>query len=96
MRREERVTVQGPVKEQQPDEMSHRGGKCLCVPPPPPRPFVRVQGAALHYACWYNHVATAQLLLDAGVSATAVIYGCSPGTPPSPPGGGDRNGLTGG
>ena len=25
MRREERVTVQGPVKEQQPDEMSHRG-----------------------------------------------------------------------
>ena len=30
MRREERVTVQGPVKEQQPDGMSHRG-----VPPPP-------------------------------------------------------------
>ena len=26
MRREERVTVQGPVKEQQPDGMSHRGG----------------------------------------------------------------------
>ena len=26
MRREERVTVQGPVKEQQPDRMSHRGG----------------------------------------------------------------------
>ena len=25
MRREERVTVQGPVKEQQPDRMSHRG-----------------------------------------------------------------------
>ena len=25
MRREERVTVQGPVKEQQPDGMSHRG-----------------------------------------------------------------------
>ena len=30
MRREERVTVQGPVKEQQPDGMSHRG-----APPPP-------------------------------------------------------------
>ena len=30
MRREERVTVQGPVKEQQPDGMSHRG-----IPPPP-------------------------------------------------------------
>ena len=26
LRREERVTVQGPVKEQQPDRMSHRGG----------------------------------------------------------------------
>ena len=25
MRREERVTVQGPLKEQQPDGMSHRG-----------------------------------------------------------------------
>ena len=32
MRREERVTVQGPVKEQQPDGMSHRGD------PPPPGP----------------------------------------------------------
>ena len=31
MRREERVTVQGPVKEQQPDGMSHRG-----MPPPLP------------------------------------------------------------
>ena len=29
MRREERVTVQGPVKEQQPDGMSHRGVPCL-------------------------------------------------------------------
>ena len=28
MRREERVTVQGPVKEQQPDGMSHRGAEC--------------------------------------------------------------------
>ena len=26
MRRDERVTVQGPVKEQQPDGMSHGGG----------------------------------------------------------------------
>ena len=30
MRREERVTVQGPVKQQQPDGMSHRGGSA-CV-----------------------------------------------------------------
>ena len=30
MRREERVTVQGPVKEQRPDGMSHRGGH---IPP---------------------------------------------------------------
>ena len=29
MRREERVTVQGPVKEQQPDGMSHRGVKVV-------------------------------------------------------------------
>ena len=29
MRREERVTVQGPVKEQQPDGMSHRGHGCI-------------------------------------------------------------------
>ena len=27
MRREERVTVQGPVKKQQPDGMSHRGNR---------------------------------------------------------------------
>ena len=32
MRREERVTVQGPVKEQQPDGMSHRGGGVNCTP----------------------------------------------------------------
>ena len=32
MRREERVTVQGPVKERQPDGMSHRGGTSECVP----------------------------------------------------------------
>ena len=44
MRREERVTVQGPVKEHQPDGMSHRGsvgrgwpGPQPKPPPPPPR-----------------------------------------------------------
>ena len=31
MRREERVTVQGPVKQQQPDGMSHRGGRFIGV-----------------------------------------------------------------
>ena len=31
MRREERVTVQGPVKKQQPDGMSHNGGHCTVV-----------------------------------------------------------------
>ena len=42
MRREERVTVQGPIKKQQPDGMSHRGAlgppaplKCNSVYPPP-------------------------------------------------------------
>ena len=34
MRKEERVTVQGPVKKQQPDGMSHGGG----VPGPGPGP----------------------------------------------------------
>ena len=57
MRREERVTVQGPVKEQQSDGMSHRGanfveGNCqgkimredlLCSSPPPPR-LLRISG----------------------------------------------------
>ena len=38
MRREERVTVQGPAKEQQPDGMSHRGrGGGANTPPPPTR-----------------------------------------------------------
>ena len=45
MRREERVTVQGPVKEQQPDGMSHRGGRSRCgddpLPPLPSRSFLR-------------------------------------------------------
>ena len=33
MRREERVTVQGPVKERQPDGMSHRGVRCIPLTP---------------------------------------------------------------
>ena len=37
MRREERVTVQGPVTKQQPDGMSHRG---LGKAPPPPGTFI--------------------------------------------------------
>ena len=42
MRREERVTVQGPVKEQQPDGMSHTGvAKGAPTTPPPPRPARR-------------------------------------------------------
>ena len=40
MRREERVTVQGPVKEQRPDGMSHGGlGNGPSVPPPPHTPW---------------------------------------------------------
>ena len=38
MRREERVTVQGPVKKQQPDGMSHRGAKPLPQAIPCPCP----------------------------------------------------------
>ena len=47
MRREDRVTVQGPVKKQRPDGMSHRGGTHLRPPPPPPQkqPLWRGGGA---------------------------------------------------
>ena len=38
MRREERVTVQGPIKEQQPDGMSHGGGGFPLDPLPPSPP----------------------------------------------------------
>ena len=41
MRREERVTVQGPVKEQQPDGMSHRGLD------PPPHPSKAALGVSM-------------------------------------------------
>ena len=41
MRREERVTVQGPVKKQQPDGMSHRGVSEPVPQSPPPPPVQR-------------------------------------------------------
>ena len=46
MRRGERVTVQGPVKKQQPDGMSHGGGlhvspDCPSMPPPVPQSLRR-------------------------------------------------------
>ena len=44
MRREERVTVQGPVKEQQPDGMSHRGDPSPKTPSPPPQTKVTIVG----------------------------------------------------
>ena len=44
MRREERVTVQGPVKEQQPDGMSHRGYTLI----PASEGEVRVEGGRPH------------------------------------------------
>ena len=47
MRREERVTVQGPVKEQQPDGMSHRGGGWT---PPPPLKRSRGEGVGGFWA----------------------------------------------
>ena len=42
MRREERVTVQGPVKEQQPDGMSHKGGGGGAVSAHPAPPEVEL------------------------------------------------------
>ena len=50
MRREERVTVQGPVKEQQPGGMSHKGAYRL--EPPPPRPWPCV---AFPHQWWLAH-----------------------------------------
>ena len=48
MRREEWVAVQGPVKEQQPDGMSHRGGGGGWPDPPssygPPDPGAKGAG----------------------------------------------------
>ena len=54
MRREERVTVQGPVKEQQPDGMSHSGGRdgfaALCGTYGRRQPFSEPTAAAAQYA----------------------------------------------
>ena len=47
MRREERVTVQGPVKKQQPDGMSHRGVR----PTPPPPLFQCIPAPPRPAAC---------------------------------------------
>ena len=69
MRREERVTVQGPVKEQQPDGMSHRGRKCVdgCAevsvpcnlqpfPPTHALPFLNGPRRLLSQSlCWLPH-----------------------------------------
>ena len=56
MRRDERVTVQGPVKEQQPDGMSHRGATpppllmhSCCLPPPRPPGTARAAGDPGHH-----------------------------------------------
>ena len=50
MRREERVTVQGPVKEQQPDGMSHP-----TPGPPPPRTKVTITGKILLDLFWQTN-----------------------------------------
>ena len=56
MRREERVTVQGPVKEQQPDGMSHRG-----VQQPP-----QLQAWGRHTRCrstnWFGVLQNAEVI----------------------------------
>ena len=51
MRREERVTVQGPVKEQQPDGMSHRGVSFFRLVPNPPPPLPKVFCAIRAISC---------------------------------------------
>ena len=48
MRRDERGTVQGPVKKQQCDGMSHRGDTPPLPPPPPPLPMF--EAVSQHFA----------------------------------------------
>ena len=44
MRRDDRVTVQGPVKKQRPDGMSHRGAGCRYEGPHAPRTWALTRG----------------------------------------------------
>ena len=73
MRREERVTVQGPVKEQQPDGMSHKG---LTLSPAKQSPYNPLPP----FGC-------AALALGMGAARDALEGGKVPATPswaPSP------------
>ena len=95
MRREERVTVQGSVKKQQPDGMSHGGGGAAsflrtCVPslptPPPPRPGGRRtvgQGSCQGSAHTADHpvVPDWQMSGVASVRAALAVKRCLPRVP---------------
>ena len=79
MRREERVTVQGPVKKQQQDGMSHRG-----VTPPPPGTSLPPPGTSLPpppllpFQCWRL---TAKTLLRCQEDLSLTIFGGAIGGP---------------
>ena len=83
MRREEWVTVQGPVKEQQPDGMSHRGGAPTHPPPPAPeklqlplkRPPRAVGTSAAHAAATDLLVAPSGCAAEICVVALEAVVG---------------------
>ena len=75
MRREERVTVQGPVKEQQPDGMSHRGAPPWTPSPPPLDPPPPKEARR----CLWVTVGTLLVRLDFPVSKSCgALYGGAP------------------
>ena len=74
MRREERVTVQGPVKEHQPDGMSHRGFASKSVQAasaPPPRALDPSLGSGPQQL-WHRDTAT----YTVSVSGCGSVRGC--------------------
>ena len=78
MRREERVTVQGPVKTQQQDGMSHGG----LTPPPPWTPHTRVTiGKKNEIYCWETLARPPPPHLSSNPSLPCPL----PPFPPSPP-----------
>ena len=77
MRREEWVTVQGPVKMQQPDGMSHRGGR-VCIYHTNTIIFSLASSSA--YEPWYG------VVLQLGPSTSTVHTGKRAKDPAVPPG----------
>ena len=85
MRREERVTVQGPVKEEQPDGTSHKGVLCQSLQMPTTRPL------SPYPAC---HSQFVNMLKESRRIYKRLQCGWKPRYAP-PPGGGARDRVVG-